>query len=680
MAASVTYAEQATVSPRFFAGLQVVAGLVLLAILSMPLVAAEAGPLTSDESLYLSEGLNLAVGKGYTYTSGELVHHRGPLFPALIAADFSLAGVSLGHAYWVPKLFALGSAALLFALGWRLFGRETGLLAAATALVSSLVLMMSATLYLDGVQTFFLLLTLLFLRPALLEGKPGWAGLAGAVLGLAVLTKESALLWLPLPFLAVLLLGPAVDRPRALLGAYSAGFLAVAGWWWPYVYAVTGSVYLLGAPSRAALWLGGAALCLGLAGVASVAVARRGRPPQAGRLSPRLRWPATVALLAAWGALFLVGLERHSGWPYPRDYLSNVPDYAATVLASWVRPLPLIAIAWAYVAYRAVRGSLSDRLLLLGLLLFLPFALFVANRDLHVRDILPLVYLSYLALARAAIDFARRLAELLGGGLTSAVGGAVAAAVVVGGFVWFGVAEAQRFADYQADFNPRAVRQENWDNPLARRTAEWIEERVPPGTPIMSGRLYFSHLYLLTEGRYPWWQLPTVRVEVGGDPTELARASTMFRWEDHRLPEGPGEPWLYLRRYPAKGYYIALSERDLLAELKEHGIQYLVLTGDDAGFSSLSLLPYFESHPAFRKVQSFATNASNQVHIFRVNADRLGSTAPPARVSRATAEALRDRLGGEQAEALLEGLSPSGYVLTGSHGTGAAEAEKEARR
>ena len=147
----------------------------------------------------------------------------------------------------------------------------------------------------------------------------------------------------------------------------------------------------------------------------------------------------------------------------------------------------------------------------------------------------------------------------------------------------------------------------------------------------------------------------------------------MFRWEDHLMPGGPGDPWLYLRRYPDKGYYVALSERDLLAGLKEHDIAYLVLTGDDAGFSSLSLLPYFEEHPVFRRVAAFVYDATNQVHIFRVESSRLRPVAPPARVSEATAEALRAQLGVTEAKTLLDGLSPQGYVLTSSYGVPANE-------
>lgn len=670
MTTSAAYQQQATAAPQTLPAVQLVLGLALLAALSVPVLMASPGPLTSDESLYLSEGMNLSLGKGFTYSTGEFVHHRGPIFPALLAADFAIAGVSLEQALWVPRLFTLGNAALILLLGWRLFGRDTGLLAAAGVLASAFLTMMGVTLFLDGVETFFLLLTMFSTHQMLREGNARWAAVAGVSLGLAVLTKESALLWAPLPPLALLLQAPPAERPRAMLVAYGLGFTAVAGWWWPYVFAVTGSVYLLGSLSNAAVWLGGFALVVGI----PAAVLASWRGP---KLGLGARWLIAAGLLVAWDALFFIGLERNSGWPFPWDYIHNVPEYVSSILAVWVKPLALIALAWVYVAYRAARGSLGDRLLLLGLLLFMPFALFVANRGLNLRDILPVIYLSYVALARGGIALAMWVAAKVGEQFTPATGGALAALLVLGVFSWYAVPELGRFANVQAGFDPTAVRQNNWDNPLVHRTAAWMDEHVPPGTPVMSGRLYYSQLYVLTEGRYAWWQLPTVRVEFDDSAPALVRATTMFRWEDHLMAEGPGEPWLYLRRYPVKGYYVGLSERDLLDDLAEHEIGYVIVTGDDAGFSSLSLLPYFEDHPAFRNVTSFVEDAQNQVYVFQVDSSRLVPTSPAARVSGETVGALHDQLGETDARSLLNGLSPGGYVLTESYGAPSASSEAE---
>lgn len=663
MAASTVYPAHAVRLAQVVGAARLGLALALLAALTVPLLYAAPGPLTSDESLYVAEGMNIANGDGYTYPNGEAVHHRGPLFPALLAADFAVAGVSIDHALWVSRLFALGDAALLLVLGWRLFGREAGLLAAGLALVSAFLTLMGTSLFLDGVETFFLLLTLLCLHLAMERGSPRWAGAAGSTLGLAVLTKEAALLWVPLPFVALLLAGPAVPRQRQQLFTYGAGFLAAAGWWWPYVYAVTGNVYLLGEPSSGLLWLAAALAAAALPAFAVSSLAGRG-----GGLRSNARWLIAGGVLVLWGALFLVGLERHSTWPFPRDYLPNLTEYATTILARWLWPLPLVALAWWYAGYRAARGSRADQLLVVAALLFLPFAIFIANRALHLRDILPLLYLSYLVLARGAVEVARALAEALEPRLSSGASGALAMLVVLAAFSWFTVHELTSFVDARADFSTREVREDHWDNPLVRETAVRISEHVPPGTPIMSGRLYYSHLYTLTSGRYPWWQLPTVRVEFAGDPPTLQVASTLFRWGDHRIDEETGGPWLYLRRYPVKGYYLALSEGELLDQLRRHRIGYLLLTGDDAGFSSLSLLPYFRSHPAFEEVVRVVADGDDQAHLFRIDPSRLQPLTPPARVSNATVASLRERFGPRETEVLLSGLSPKGYVTTAEYG------------
>ncbi|MCI0777084.1 MAG: glycosyltransferase family 39 protein [Chloroflexi bacterium] len=650
--------------PTLMPGLQLVVGLAIFIALAIPLLMGQPGALTSEASLYVSEGLNLAEGNGFTYSNGEAVTHRGPVFPALLAADFAIGGFSIENAYVIPKLFALGSALLLLALGWRFFGREAGLLAGVLALASSLLTTMGSSLLLDGTQSFFLLLALLLLHPALKEGRPLYAGLAGGALGLAMLTKESALLWLPLPVLAVLLLGPAVRNPGRLLTAYGAGFLAVAGWWWPYVYAMTGDVYLLGGSWTAMAWLAAGLIAFILLAAMTVLLTRRTSPVKLGQHG---RWALASTLLLAWGALLIFGLERNSASDFSPHYFLNVPDYTRNVLASWVQPLPLIAVAWGYVAYRAYKGALGDRLLILGLLLFLPFALFVANGALHVSNMLPIVYLSYAALGRSAVDFARWLAQGMSEGLTPAIGAGAAAILVVGAFGWFAFEESQRVVRQQDAFDATLVQQSNWDNPLALETADWIEEHIPAGTPIMSGRLYGTHLYSLTGAQYPWWQLPAVRVDIQDSTPGLTRAGTLFRWEDHLMPSGAAEPWLYLRRHPVDGYYVALSEQDLMAGLREHEIEYLVLTGDDAGFSSLSLLPYFETHPYFKSVTSFIADDTNQTHIFQVVGTFDQPTDAPALVNDATIAALENKLGAERAQALLQGLSPGGYATSSAY-------------
>jgi hypothetical protein len=119
----------------------------------------------------------------------------------------------------------------------------------------------------------------------------------------------------------------------------------------------------------------------------------------------------------------------------------------------------------------------------------------------------------------------------------------------------------------------------------------------------------------------------------------------MFRWEDHRLrPAQANEPWLYVRRYPLKGYYVALSERELLRDLRERRIDYLVLTGEDAGYSSLTYLDYFLANPAFSLLH-VDQRPTGSAYIFRVDRQRLAPHPYQAVVSGETLQALSRETG-----------------------------------
>lgn len=648
-----------------------VAALILTAAIlaaALLLAFARPAPLTSDESLYLSEAFNIAQGKGLTYPSGDPIVHRPPLFPALLAAAVKVGG-SWDAAYWVSKVIALANLGLLFLLARRISGDLAGIVAAVFAAASAFLNWLGTTLFLDGTESLFMLLSLLLLLHAFEDAGGRTFFLAGAALGLAFLTKEAAILWLPLPAIAWLLHRPYQDAARlrgtALFGL---AFLATTGWWWAWVYWSAGQVYLLRGPwplSVALLAAGGAAILLALA-------LWRVRPwPRASRPPRWLLMAAGGALLTCWLAAFLFLLERTS-WPVSEPYWRTVPSYLAQA-ATAVQPWAAIALGWALVGHRAWRGSGQHRLMLLALALFSPFALWVAHRDLHLRDLLPLVYLSYVALGVAASDglgLARRLLQSSDAARPALVASAALVAALAGGVI---LSQVRVFvADNRAP-EPDFVTQTSWDNPLARQTAAWMEEHIPAGSNVMSTRLYYSHLYVLTEGHFSIRQLPTVGVSLDPDGRiPVQRGSTIFRWEDHRLGEPrPDERWLYLGRYPIKGYFVGLSEIDLLQDIRSFDIDYLVVAGEDAGFSSLTYLDYFLDNPAFSLEHRRVVDGLNQVYVFRVDRGRLAYRDQPVTLSSDTMDALVARGGGPYAEGtrrLLASLAQRGLRVTPAYG------------
>src|SRR3990172_9085365 len=88
-------------------------GVALMVASILPAFLAAPSRLTSDESLYSAEALNIATGKGLTYTTGDPITHRPPLYPALLALEFKLGGVSLESASWLPRAATVVNAVLV---------------------------------------------------------------------------------------------------------------------------------------------------------------------------------------------------------------------------------------------------------------------------------------------------------------------------------------------------------------------------------------------------------------------------------------------------------------------------------------------------------------------------------------------------------------------------------------
>lgn len=625
-------------------------GLLLIAACLIPVVTTDRGRLTSDESLYSSEALNIARGDGPTYSTGGPVVHRAPLYPAMMAAAFEVGGVSLDSGAWVSRLSAIVAALALVALVRELGGWAAAIAAGVIVASSSFLNGLGASLFLDSTLSALVLTALLLLFRAREHDSVGLHAAAGAALGAAFLVKESAVIFLILPLLLTLASGG--GRSWALgLGAWAAGFLAVTAWWWAWVYHYTGEIFMLGEPSavQATAALGGAAITAG------IIVLRSGRRHALDASARTLSVGALVA--AAWGAIFIFGLEWRS-WEHPGNYIGDVPAYAAGILAPAFPAAPLAAAAFVWALLRTLRGDRTAAFLVCSCLAFLPFALFSANRELALRDLAPLLYIFAGLTGCAAgwlIAWGRRLAESqavpalrLAGVVV--VAGAVAAVALQG----FGRVDRADVTTFDAD----------WDNDAARQTAAWLQANAPAGSVVMSTRLYHSHVHFLTEGRYPVHQLPTVLVEVETSTSPLARPrGTQFRWTP--LPERERDAWLYLARHLSKGYFVGLAESDLLAGLADEGVRYVVLNVPDAGFSSPSFLGYFATHPAFSRVFEARFGESAQTVIFEVDQAKLGPMASPLQVTRSAYEALLSRTGGDEArlEALLLDLTPSTFEI-----------------
>lgn len=602
----------------------------LMAVLLMPLAFAGPARLTSDESLYLAEAYNIADGRGFTYPSGEAIVHRAPLYPAMLAPAVAVGGAE--SAYVVTKLVVMLNVLLVAALAWRLGGQVAAVVAGLAAGASAYLSELGTTLYLDPTQCAFMLLTLLSLHVGIERRQARWWFVAGLLAGLAFLVKESAVQWAPLGLVVALAL-PSQRTSAGARGAagYTGGFAVTIAPWWVWVYAHTGELFLLGEPTA------GKSIFVSAAAVGSLAaVVLWWRVP--GVRKPQ---GACIALIAAWGAFLLYGLTAFSGYPAPNEYHSTVPRYLLEV-APQMQPFFPIVAAWLWVVWRAWEGDEGARLVAVAAALAAPFALFAANRWLQLRDALPLVYLSYVVLGLAARDLWQSLKPRLSGGGAAAAASlcaAVAAALFVHQAMAFDRAQAQ-----EAEAREVAG---SWDSPYTRDVAAWMEAKIPEGSRVMTSRQYFSSLHVETEGRYLIRQLPTVRVDIDPAQTPMVQARhNLFRWEDAELrPTLADDTWLHLQQFPEKGYWVGLSEQELLAFIAAQRIEYVVLTGDDIAFSSSAYAWYFTANPGFNLMGSFAGTGGDRMFAYKVDAVALALLSHPTTIHPRSAGALEGETG-----------------------------------
>ena len=350
-------------------------------------------------------------------------------------------------------------------------------------------------------------------------------------------------------------------------------------------------------------------------------------------------------------------METHS-WPYPKDFVHTMPAYLRHVVAGNVAPWPLMAAAVVALFARA-RGDARYSLLALAFALWLPFAIFVANRNFALRDLLPMIYIGYAVAGVIVAELFAWLQRQVDGRAAQFAAGAV----VLVACAYVGAQSMAMFNDHRTD---PPLASADWNNALVQDTVSWLEDNVPPGTSLMSSRLYFSQLYIQTHGAYPIAQLPTVNVVPRPARTPyLEPRSTLFRWEEALLaPASADEHWISVDNYPEKHYYTALSQEDLIAQLENRRANYLIVTGEDVAFSTTRYLDYFFAQPAFTLVHHDAVDGAGETYIFHVDRAKLAlstyRTVIPGSVLQTLAASAAGRL---DAAGVVSAINPLGVTV-----------------
>jgi len=216
---------------RLALGVALALGLIVRAVLLWNTTALQ--PRVVDEQHFTQLARNLVAGNGFSWSEGQPTSIRPPLYPAMVASVWSIAGVD---GFQIIRLLqmalALLTAALVYQIGARVYNSKVGRYAAAVFWLYPSLLFFNFLILTETLFTFLLIAHVLLGIALLQRPRMTTAAFCGLTLGLAALTRSvvfPALLVL-CPLLFVALEAP-VRRKAALVGLIVAGYLAVVAPW-----------------------------------------------------------------------------------------------------------------------------------------------------------------------------------------------------------------------------------------------------------------------------------------------------------------------------------------------------------------------------------------------------------------------------------------------------------------
>jgi 4-amino-4-deoxy-L-arabinose transferase-like glycosyltransferase len=149
--------------------------------------------LNSDEAVYAGQAASLA--RDPAFLPFFPVFRAHPLlFQSLLSLDYRLFGVSPLAGRLLSVAFGMATVWLTYAIGARLYGRRVGVLAALLIAVMPYTVVVNRQILLDGPMAFFAALALYLLVRFVQTERIAWLYAAAVALGLATLSKETAIL------------------------------------------------------------------------------------------------------------------------------------------------------------------------------------------------------------------------------------------------------------------------------------------------------------------------------------------------------------------------------------------------------------------------------------------------------------------------------------------------------
>ncbi len=211
--------EKRALAAIFLAGLALRA-LVLLELADTPLFAV----LLGDGRQYYAWAMEIAAGDWL----GQEVFYQAPLYPYLMATLLKLFGPGLWPLRILQILLGAAACVLLALAGRRFVSPRAGLFAGALLAVYPPALFFDSLVQKTSVASFLTAALLALLAEAAHGPARRWLVLAGGVLGCLALTRENALILVPVLFAWILLQAGGSRRRRlGRAGLFAFGLIAV---------------------------------------------------------------------------------------------------------------------------------------------------------------------------------------------------------------------------------------------------------------------------------------------------------------------------------------------------------------------------------------------------------------------------------------------------------------------
>jgi 4-amino-4-deoxy-L-arabinose transferase-like glycosyltransferase len=634
----------------------------LLAVLSLPPLLWFGHHWTvygNDTGRYLLAGLQFITGETLEdlNTISEYNGGHPPGLPVLVGSLILLFGRDTVAIVWALRLISLLNPLLAYFLVKRISTPVAGLIAAALVSLLAFNVKSPVAINIDAMQLTFYLLSLLALLRAIKSGGTLLALLSGVLLGIAILTKETAIVDLPLALLAVLLLDWDV---RGALWHYLGAALVCLPWW-VLVYFATGEVYLVG-QLPAGLRISMLAAAVTFVVVAVVAYGS-GAVDRFLADERRRRWSGMFFAIA-WTVLLSGMLLATASYALGVVSLETLKLFLADLLAPVMVVVPTLLAVIGYAAWKAFRENGAWRLLALAMLFQAPVCLLLtvqrwAPRQFLVPQTLVFCVLAALLVAACAAAWRGRGAYRM----AVAVGAAVLAVLLLASSVQ--TVRTLLPEDLSGGFasDKRAA-------PLANGMIKWMDENVPEGERILIVYEAYinvpeaNYLMYLDGGRHEWTTLhldqasciPRPNAQINCDPDQNAIS---------RIPTDA----LWVQSIGGRCRVMTLSASNLLQQSRRSGADYLATSSDHVSSAILELPLALRASgattPAYvRIVQGPRYDMQHGVVL-----QRLTGQAPetaPARMNADTALALKrcEQAQGSGYEDRIRSRFPNGILVS----------------